>query len=83
MLGFGTEAARKGATHARRENPDPINLVQSIMNEFPTIGIDEICRRVDAAIAHDRNPGADPLEVVREATQHYNACLRFLMEVRR
>jgi hypothetical protein len=33
-------------------------------------------------IAHERNPGADPLEVVREATQYYNACLRFLMEVR-
>ncbi len=50
MLGLVTGPAREGATSARRENIDPINLVQSIMNEFPTIGIDEICRRVDAVL---------------------------------
>ncbi len=36
MLGFVTEPARKGATHARRENIDPINLVQYIIHEFST-----------------------------------------------
>lgn len=30
--------------------------------------------------AHERNPGADPLEVTREATHYYNAYLRVLME---
>ena len=33
-------------------------------------------------IAHERNPGADPLEVTREATHYYNAYLRFLMAAR-
>jgi hypothetical protein len=30
-------------------------------------------------IAHERNPGADPLEITREATHYYNQCCRFLM----
>ena len=34
MLGLVTGPAREGATSARRENIDPINLVQRIMRAF-------------------------------------------------
>ena len=38
-LGFETHASRKGATFARREMLDPINLVSKIMKEYPSEGI--------------------------------------------
>lgn len=42
---------RKGATSARRERLDPINLVGKIMKKHPQAGVDEICRRVRTALA--------------------------------
>jgi hypothetical protein len=50
-LGFDTAPARKGATSARREELDPINLVKKIMDKFPQAGVDEICRKVRSALA--------------------------------
>jgi hypothetical protein len=50
-LGFETIPGRKGATSARREMLDPINLVSRIMKEHPRAGVDEICRRVRVALA--------------------------------
>ena len=50
-LGLETTPGRKGATSARREALDPINLVSRIMKEHPQAGVDEICRRVRKALA--------------------------------
>jgi hypothetical protein len=50
-LGFETTPGRKGATFARREALDPINLVARIMKEYPRAGVDEVCRRVRVALA--------------------------------
>jgi hypothetical protein len=35
----------------RRRELDPINLVSRIMNEYPTAGVEEVCRRVRVALA--------------------------------
>jgi hypothetical protein len=50
-LGFETTPGRKGATSARREALDPINLVSRIMKKHPHAGVDEVCRRVRTALA--------------------------------
>lgn len=44
------ETARRGATRARREELDPINLVKRIMDQYPQADVDEICRRVKTAL---------------------------------
>src|SRR5215469_14277842 len=50
-LAFEHTAGRKGATSARRESLDPINLVSKIMKKHPHAGVNEICRRVRDALA--------------------------------
>jgi len=50
-LAFDTTPGRKGATSARREDLDPINLVSMIMKKYPEAGVDEVCRRVRTALA--------------------------------
>ena len=49
-IGLETVPGRKGATSARREALDPINLVSRVMKEFPRAGVDEVCRRVRVAL---------------------------------
>jgi hypothetical protein len=50
-LAFETTPGRKGATSARREALDPINLVSRVMKKHPHAGVEEVCRRVRTALA--------------------------------